>query len=64
MPADVVDPWKKKMTDKANNANLFTKWPHFWICGCQNHTTKRKVRWIRFLLSGAHMEEDGFHKVD
>ena len=63
VPADVVDPWKKKMTDKANNENHFTKWPHLWICGYQSHKTKRKIRLIRFLLNGAHMEEEGFHEV-
>ena len=38
--ADVVDPWKKKMIDKAKNENLFTKWSHFWICVYQNHKEK------------------------
>ena len=59
VPADVVDPWKKKMIDKANNENLFTKWSHLWICGYQSHKTKKKIRLIRFPLNGAHMEEGG-----
>ena len=51
------------MMDKAKNKNLFTKWSHLWICGYQSHKTKRKIRLIRFLLNGAHMEEEGFHEV-
>ena len=42
--ADVVDPWKKKMMDKAKNENLVTKWSHLCICVYQNHKTKRKIR--------------------
>jgi hypothetical protein len=54
---DVVDPWKKKMMDKAKNDNLFTKWPHLWICVCQNHKTKRKIRLIPLLVErGPHGE--------
>ena len=42
VPANVLDPWKKKnMTDKVNNANLFAKWFHLWICGSQSHQTNR-----------------------
>ena len=62
-PADVVDPCNKRMMDMAKHANLFTKWSHAWICGYQCHETKRKIRLIRFLLNGPHMEEGGFHKV-
>ena len=42
VPADVVDPWKKKMMDKVKNKHIFTKWSHLWICGYQSHKTKRK----------------------
>ena len=63
VPAEVVDPWKKKMTGKANNENLFTKWSHLWICGYQCHDTKRKIRLIRFLTKVGHMEEEEFDEV-
>ena len=63
VPADVVDPWKKNMTGKANNENLVTKCSHLWICGYQCHDTKRKVRLIRFLTNGDQMEEEEFDKV-
>ena len=40
VPANVVDPCKKNMMDKAKNPKLFTKWSHAWICGHQSHKTK------------------------
>ena len=46
VPADVVDPWKNIMADKANNKNLFTRWSHLWICVHQSHKTTRKIRLI------------------
>ena len=63
VPADVMDPWKTKMTGKANNGNLFTERSHLWICGYQFHDTKSKIRLIRFLRKGDHMEEEEFVDV-
>jgi hypothetical protein len=40
VPANVVDPWKKNMMDKAKNPKRFTNWSHAWICGHQSHKTK------------------------
>ena len=68
VPAKVLDPRKKEMTGKAN---LFTERTHFWIsemshlwiCGYQCHDTKRKIRLIRFLTKGDHMEEQQFAEV-
>ena len=57
VPADIMGLWKKKMTGKANNENLFTERSHLWICGCQCHDTKSKIRLIRFLTTRDHMEE-------
>ena len=64
LPADIVDHWKKKMMDKGTNEHLFTKYSHMWICGHQSHKTNNKIRLIRFLLKGSHMEDEGFRVVD
>ena len=63
VPAEVVDLWKKKMMDKANTPKLFTTWPHAWICGYQCHDTKPKIRLIRFLTKGDHMDKTDFVEV-
>ena len=63
VPADVMDPWKKKMRSKANNENLFTERSHLWICGYQCRATKSKIRLIRFLTKGDHLEEEEFVDV-
>ena len=68
VPAEVLDPWKKEMTGKAN---LFTERSHLWISershlwtfGYQCHDTKSKIRLIRFLTKGDHMEEEEFVEV-
>ena len=63
VPADVVKPWKKNMTSKKHNENLFTERSHLWICGYQCHDTKNKIRFVRFLTKGDHMEEQEFAEV-
>ena len=64
VPADIVDPWKNKIMEKAKNENLFTKYSNIWICGHQSHKTNSKIRLIRFHANGDHMEEEGSHEVD
>ena len=63
VPADIMDPWKKNMTGKANNENPFTERSHLWICGYQCHDTKSTIRLIPFLMKGDHMEEEEFVDV-
>ena len=58
VPANIVDPWKKKMMEKANDENLFTKHSNIWICGYQSHKIKKKIRLIRFILNNTHMDQD------
>jgi hypothetical protein len=60
VPTEVLDPWEKESTSKAN---LFTERSHLWICGYQCHDTKSKIRLIRFLTKVDHMEEEGFVEV-
>jgi hypothetical protein len=41
VPADIVDPIKEEMMEKAVDPNLFTKYGNIWICGYQGHDTKK-----------------------
>ena len=42
VPADIVDPIKEEMMEKADDPNLFTKYGNIWICGYQKHDTMKK----------------------
>ena len=64
MPTNIVEPVAQNMMEKAQDKDIFTRHSNIWICGYQDHETKKKIRLIRCVMDNSHMAELGFSSAD